>query len=145
MNPDPVATYPGRCHCGDVAYSWRTAIAPRDWPIRACQCTFCRRHGALSVSDPDGSLEFRIARPETLIRYRFGLRITDFLICGNCGIYVAACMDSPRGKIAVISVNTLDPVPEGLPAPKPMNYDGESTGDRETRREQRWTPVIDTL
>ena len=140
-----MSEYGGNCHCGDLGFVYRTQIAPVSWPIRACQCTFCRRHGALSTSDPAGSVEFRISRPETLIRYRFGRRTADFLICGHCGIYVAACLESPRGRFAVINLNTLAPIPADLPAPGPMNYDAETPEQRTVRREQRWTPVIGTI
>jgi hypothetical protein len=135
-------TFTGRCHCGDLGFAYRTALVPRDWPVRACQCTFCRRHGALSTSDPAGSVEFRIARPESVIRYRFGKHTADFLICGRCGIYVAACMESPGGRFAVINLNTLDPIPGDLAKPGPMDYDAETPEQRTGRREQRWTPVI---
>ena len=113
--------------------------------MRACQCTFCRRHGALSTSDPKGSIEFRVAHPESLIRYRFGRRTADFLICGRCGIYIGAVMESARGRFAVLNANTLEPRPADLPQPAPMDYEGETTDDRAVRREQRWTPVSGTI
>ena len=138
----PGTVFRGACHCGDVGFDFRTSIAPARWPVRVCQCTFCRRHGAISTSDPAGSVEFRISRPESVIRYRFGRRTADFLICARCGIYVAAVMESPRGRFAVINLNTLDPAQTGLPAPQPMNYDAESVEDRAARREARWTPVV---
>jgi len=137
--------YRGQCHCGSVSYLYATELAPANWPVRACQCSFCRRHGALSTSDPAGSVEFTIADPTSLIRYQFGKRIADFLICGRCGIYVAAVMESPRGRFAVINLNTLAPIPAKLPAPGPMNYDAETPEQRTARREQRWTPVIGTI
>jgi hypothetical protein len=140
-----MSTFTGKCHCENVAFAYRTALAPRDWSVRACQCTFCRRHGALSTSDPAGSIEFTIADPANVIRYRFGKRLGDFLICGCCGIYIAACMQSPRGRFAVINLNALDPVPGGLAKPEPMDYDTETPEQRTGRRERRWTPVIGTL
>jgi hypothetical protein len=41
----------------------------------------------------------------------------------------------------VLNLRAFDPQPEGLPAPQPMSYDGETTGDRNARRAERWTPV----
>jgi hypothetical protein len=41
----------------------------------------------------------------------------------------------------VINTRSLDPRPDGLAAAQPMSYDGETGGDRSTRRSARWTPV----
>jgi hypothetical protein len=83
--------------------------------------------------------------PGSLIRYRFGRRTADFLICGRCGIYVAAVMQSPRGRFAVINVNVLEPRPPDLAQPTPMDYERETVDNRTARREQRWTPVTGTI
>ena len=71
--------YLARCHCGALTARYRTAIAPAAWPVRACQCSFCRSHGALSTSDPAGALEFRSTDPTRVQRYRFGGRTADFM------------------------------------------------------------------
>jgi hypothetical protein len=39
--------YQGECHCGAIGYTYRTELAPEQWPIRSCQCSFCRMHGEL--------------------------------------------------------------------------------------------------
>ena len=82
---------------------------PDQWPVRACQCRFCRSHGAHTTSDPGGSIAFQIADPGKLNRYRFGSRSADFLICRECGVYVAAVMTSRRGQFATaVIVEYLD-------------------------------------
>src|SRR5688572_18730319 len=48
----------GGCHCGNLRYTLTTALAVTQLPLRACQCSFCRHHGALSTSDPGGTLRF---------------------------------------------------------------------------------------
>ena len=65
---------------------WHRALRPL--APRACQCGFCRRHGARTVSDPAGAASLSLG--EKAMRYRFGTGTTDFLICGRCGVYVAA-------------------------------------------------------
>jgi len=77
--------FEGRCHCGALGFTLRTSKQPEQWTVRACQCTFCRGHGARTTADPDGSVSFRIADPSKLKRYRFGTRSSDFLVCGECG------------------------------------------------------------
>jgi hypothetical protein len=131
--------FEGRCHCGAIGFVLRTALAPKDWSIRACQCTFCRAHSALSASDPAGSLEFLEHSPDSLRRYQFGRKSADFLLCRHCGVYVGALMQSGGQGFGIINVRVL--LSLDLPEPKPMDYENEGSGDRITRREKRWTPV----
>lgn len=133
--------YLGRCHCGALGFEYDTRLEPAAWSIRACQCTFCRAHGALSTSDPQGSLAFRCDAPELLTRYRFGLRTADFLLCRNCGVFVGATIATARGRYGILNVNTLAPIPAHLAQALRMSYEGESEADRTLRRDQRWTPV----
>ena len=35
----------GACHCGQVEVAFETAMSVADLPLRACGCSFCRRHG----------------------------------------------------------------------------------------------------
>ncbi len=133
-------SFEGRCHCGAIGFSFRTAQAPDRWQIRACQCRFCRCHGARTTSDPDGSVIFHIANPAALLRYRFASRSADFLICRSCGAYVAALVASPRGQFATLNVNAIAGI-AALPEAKPVSYEGESAEQKRERRERRWTPV----
>ncbi len=109
--------------------------------MRACQCGFCRKHDALSVSDPAGSLSFSAGDSGALIRYRFGLRTADFVLCGNCGVYVGAVIRTGDARFGIINLHALDETPPGLPAAQPISYDGETTTGRVGRRAERWTPV----
>ena len=134
-------TYDGSCHCGGIGFRYSTSTKPAEWSVRACQCSFCRAHAALSTSDPRGSIRFEAARPESLTRYRFGLRTADFLICRECGVYVGAVMTSGDRTFGIINVNALEPTPVDLPAPRAMDYDGEDVERRARRREERWSPA----
>jgi hypothetical protein len=137
-----VTSYPGRCHCGAIGFEYATAIAPRDWSVRACQCSFCRAHAALSTSDPAGTIHFHAARPESLLRYRFGLRTADFLLCRDCEVYLGAVTSSGGRSFAIVNVNALCPIPATIPPSRPMSYDGETAGARARRREERWSPLV---
>lgn len=133
--------YQGSCHCGSAGFVYRTAVAPEDWPIRACQCAFCRMHSGLSTSDPRGTLAFVEHAPGSIHRYQFGRRITDFILCRNCGAYLGALMQSGEGAYGVINVRILLGSRDRLRDAPPMDYEAESTAERRTRREERWTPV----
>ncbi|MEE8228209.1 MAG: hypothetical protein V3R30_15410, partial [Kiloniellales bacterium] len=69
----------GRCHCGNVSFVLSTDKPPEALAVRACGCDFCRAHGALSTSDPEGPVRFAIRDPARVNRYRFGLETADFL------------------------------------------------------------------
>lgn len=131
----------GGCHCGNLRYVLATQLALTELPLRACQCTFCRAHGALSTSDPKGSVQFTFKDEGQLTRYRFGQRTADFLICGVCGIYIGAEMEHDGRRYAIINTNTLDEAAKVTQDLAPMHYDKETSGERIARRAARWTPV----
>jgi len=136
--------FEGRCHCGALGFSLQTAQPPAQWNVRACQCSFCRAHGARTVSDPSGSVTFRLSEGAKLRRYRFGTRSCEFLICGDCGVYVAALLTSSKGQFATLNINTMR-APLNAPEAIPVSYDEESVEQRQSRREQRWTPVAEAV
>src|SRR5688572_4653002 len=138
--PETGRRFEGSCHCGAIGFTLGTAQPPEVWTVRACQCGFCRRHGARTFADPAGSVSFAVADSSRLNRYRFGLKTADFLVCGACGVYVASVLTSPRGQFATLNINTLRQALT-MPEPVPVSYDGESIDQRQVRREQRWTPV----
>lgn len=142
--PGDVVAYEGCCHCGAIGFVFHTFVPPEHWMVRACQCCFCRSHGACTTSDPRGFVEFRISDPAKLQCYRFGTRATDFLVCRDCGTYLAAAIETAAGRFATLNVNAIRPSP-GTPAAEAISYDGESAGDRQVRRERRWTPVRGTI
>ena len=134
-------THRGGCHCGNIRVAYLTAKPVAEWPIRACQCSFCRKHGVRATGDPEGHLEIAISDEAKVDRYRFGLGITDFLICRACGVYVSALVEEPDGLLATLIVNTLDLPQDGFPDPVAAHYDDENEEQRLARRRLRWTPA----
>jgi len=130
----------GACHCGQLRWTLRSALAPAELPVRACQCGFCTRHGALSTSDPAGRLRFEVDDPALLLRYRFATGSADFLVCRRCGVYVGALMQADGAWFAIANLNTLEGREPLQPVPQPMVYDGEDEAARRSRRSARWTP-----
>ena len=133
--------YEGCCHCGTIGYRYVTAVPLNQWPVRACQCAFCRAHVALSTSDPQGSVAFSTDDESRLQRYRFALKTADFLLCRSCGVYIGAAIETDAGRFGIINTRALAPVHDGIAAVAPISYDDEDTGSRIARREKRWTPV----
>ena len=130
-----MAAHSASCHCAAIRIEFET-----DKPLspRACQCSFCRRHAARSVSDPDGKVTITLGGD--VQRYRFGRKLADFLICARCGIYVGAVAELDGGSYAVLNLNAFDE-PHLELAGAPFSYDGESAEERNARRRQRWTPA----
>ena len=135
------SVFPGRCHCGALGFSFQTALPVGQWSVRACQCRFCRTHGALTTSDPAGRLTWHVEDGALLQRYRFGLRTADFLLCRRCGVYIGAQIETARGAFGIINALALTAVPQALPRAAAADYSSESTDERVERRERRWTPL----
>ena len=78
------------------------------------------------------------AAPEAVSRYRFGLGITDYLLCARCGTYVGAIMEDEGRSIGIVNVNALDVRDSFDPAPPLHHYDGENAERRRARRRKFW-------
>ncbi|HZP70479.1 MAG TPA: hypothetical protein VFB29_11100 [Pseudolabrys sp.] len=129
----------GACHCGQIEVDFETASPVNDLRLRACSCSFCRRHHSKAVADPNGRLTI-YAPTGGLHRYRFGMRTADYLICGTCGVYIAAVIANNGQERA-----TLNVVGAGITAladrpAEPADYDHESVEGRRARRLAGWTP-----
>jgi hypothetical protein len=134
--------FQGGCHCGALGIIYRTEIDPMYWRLRHDGCSFCRRHGVVGASDPAGNLTIHIEDPSKVRRYRFAHRTADFLICGECGVFVAAITDTAQGKRAVINARVLDGVSLDWAAVVDVHFDDESPPQRADRRSLHWTPVV---
>jgi hypothetical protein len=136
--------YHGGCHCGALGIIYRTDIDPMYWRLRHDGCSFCRRHGVVGTSDPAGKLSVNIEDPSKVRYYRFAHRTADFLICGECGVFVAAITDTTQGKRAVINARVLDGVSLDWASVADVHFDDESPPQRADRRSLHWTPVVVT-
>lgn len=129
----------GGCHCGTFRVELRTSCPPSELPLRRCACSFCRKHGATTVTDVEGRLMLRIVDVDEAVRYRFGPKTADFLVCGRCGVYVAAVLTSEAGAVATLNVNVLDDREAFTAEPTVVDYDGETPSERRRRRAEAWT------
>jgi hypothetical protein len=135
-------TYLASCHCGNLSARYECSAPPAALPLRACACGFCRKHNARTTSDPKGRAEIVVRDPAALTRYRFGQRTADFLVCGNCGVYLGALFTDEDGKAYVtLNANTFANA-QALPdTAEAVHYDKESVAEKNARRRVRWTPA----
>ena len=137
--------YEGGCHCGALRVRFAPSVPAAQVALRRCGCTFCRRHNATTATDREGRLHIEVVELGEAVRYRFGARTADFLLCGRCGVYVAAVMDSEAGAVATLNVNVLDDRADFTADPESVRYDGESAQHRRLRRAETWTITTVTV
>ena len=127
------------CHCGNIRATFQSEVEPAP---RECQCSFCRAHASVTVADPQGSLVILVADERKLSRYRFGaLRLADMLVCRECGLYVAAVMESGGKAFGILNLRAAAGAPVLSRPAAPVDYDGETADQRRARRERAWTPT----
>mgnify|MGYP002622716780 CR=1 FL=1 len=131
--------FAGGCHCGALRVRFEPTCAPEEVELRACDCSFCRKHAAVTATDPHGLLALTIVDLEEAVRYRFGTRTADYLLCGRCGVYVAAVMTAESGAVATLNINVLDAREAFARVPRSVSYEGESASQRRRRRAEHWT------
>ncbi|CAG4922227.1 GFA family protein [Paraburkholderia saeva] len=73
----------GSCHCGTVKFEVQTPVTP----AMRCNCSLCRRKGALmSPSFAADALEITSGK-EALTLYQFNTNVAKHYFCKHCGIY----------------------------------------------------------
>lgn len=130
----------GACHCGAIRATFKSTRSPGTLQIRACQCGFCRRHAAMTVSDPDGRVVLDIDQGKAG-HYQFATRSAASLVCKSCGVYAGALLLEGDKAWSALNVRGL-----ALPAfidriAEPVAYDAETAEQRITRRKSKWTPT----
>ncbi len=130
----------GACHCGHIEIEFATTQAASDLTVRACDCSFCRRHGAKTASDPNGKLTI-LADSGAIECYQFGMRVTDFILCRGCGSYIAAMSREGGNERAALNVVGVAVSELASREAAPVNLDHETPESRRERRRKLWTPV----
>ena len=128
----------GRCHCGNISFRLHWDPDPVAIPARACDCTFCVKHGGTWTSYPAGRLEVAIEDPALVSRYEFGTKTATFHVCARCGIVPVVTSDLDGRTYAVVSVKAFENVDPGMLRPGPVSFDGEGVESRLARRKRNW-------
>lgn len=76
-----MAKYQGQCHCGRVCFDVEAEIEH----LRECNCSICRRRGALIFRVAADALTL-LTPLEQLNIYRWGTKTGADYVCPKCGI-----------------------------------------------------------
>ena len=95
----------GTCHCGSV----RIEVPTRPEAVTLCNCSICRRYGALWAYYKVGTVRV-IGHPEHTEEYVWGDKTLRTVRCGVCGCVThwEPLESKPDGHMAV-NVRTFDP------------------------------------
>src|SRR5262245_6015285 len=132
-----MAVHRGGCHCGAIRVSYRSERPASDQVLRACQCTFCRKHASRAVSDSEGLTEITILDGMKMSPYRFGFRTADYIVCRECGVYVAAVMSEGDRSWSVTIVNALEDAGDFTGPVEPVDFSDGKEEERLARRRAR--------
>jgi hypothetical protein len=122
----------GGCHCGNMRVRLELPRAAAEYGPRACDCEFCRKHGAAYVSDAGGALRFEIADDGAVARYRQGSGTAEFLVCRTCGVLVGVVH---QGRYAAVNARAVDAV---FAADQPVSPRQLAVTDRVARWQAVW-------
>ena len=98
--------YRGSCHCGKVRFELDADIKY----LTDCNCSLCRRKGALWQGATDAQL--RILEGEgDLTLYQFGTNTAKHYFCKHCGIqpFTRPRLDPTRWAVNVRCLEGFDP------------------------------------
>lgn len=124
----------GGCHCGNIRVDLELTTEPSSRHPRACDCDFCRKHGAAYVSDPQGSLRLKIDDRSRTNAYRQGSDLAEMLLCTRCGVLVGALYRSAGRIYATLNVRVLEGASFGAEqtvSPKKLGADDKISRWRE--------------
>ncbi|HMB75969.1 MAG TPA: GFA family protein [Kiloniellaceae bacterium] len=132
----------GKCHCGNISYSYDVPGDDDHLSVRICDCSFCQKHGGIYTSQADGALNAAIEDDGAVVRYRFGTETADFYICSRCGVMPFAISDIDGAAFAIVNINSLDDLRPDRILPTPVSFQGENLEDRLARRKRYWVGQV---
>jgi len=128
----------GKCHCGNIEFSLDWPGASLAIPTRACDCSFCVKHGGVWTSNPQCALVAAIKEPALVSKYTFGTQTAIFHVCSRCGAVPFVTSEIDNHVYAVVNVNLFENVPRSRLQQAVANFDGEDVDARLARRKRNW-------
>ena len=141
-----MAIHEGGCHCGAIRLTYRSATPAAEHALRACQCSFCRRHGSHRRlrsrrfgRDQDRRRAKGVALPLRAGHGRLHRLPRVRRLCRS---------GDDRGRKVVVGGRSSTRSTTARTSPgrsTPVDFSAEDGDDRRARRRARWTPTIFAL
>lgn len=132
----------GKCHCGNIYYTFHWPGDGTSIPVRECSCSFCTMRGGIYTSHPQAELSATIRDGQLVSKYRFGTRTADFYVCSRCGAVPFVTSQIQGHLYAVVNVNTFEDIDRSILQRVSANFEGEDTENRLARRARTWIPTV---
>ncbi len=132
----------GKCHCGNISYTFHWPGDGAEIPVRACSCTFCSKHGGLYTSNQEAKLRAVVHNDSLVSHYQFGTSTAEFYVCSRCGAVPFVTSEMEDRLYAVVNVNTFEGVDPSVFVKAIANFDGEEVESRLERRKRTWIPSV---
>ena len=128
----------GKCHCGNIAFELDWPGDPPEIPARACDCSFCVKHGGVWTSNPNARLAVAIRDASLVSKYAFGTRTATFHVCSRCGAVPLVTSEIANHLHAVVNVNAIESVDPAWLRRTSAHFDAEDVESRLARRSRNW-------
>jgi hypothetical protein len=128
----------GQCHCGNISFSLRWEPDPDEIPARACDCSFCSKHGGVWTSYPDGHLRVSVQDSALASRYAFGTRTAEFHVCARCGVVPLVTSLIDGQLYAVVNAHVLEGIEPSRLRHSAASFGEEEASARLARRQRYW-------
>ena len=118
------------CHCGAVEL--RLHLPHGIVEPRRCDCSMCRRRGAIAASVPQNGLQV-VRGAEQLRLYQFNTHVAEHWFCSVCGIYTHHRRRSNPREFGynVACLQGIDPFALGeVPTNDGVHHPADRTADR---------------
>lgn len=128
----------GKCHCGNIAFELEWPGDAAEIPARACDCSFCTKHGGVWTSNPKSNLTVAIADASRVSTYAFGTRTAVFHVCSRCGAVPIVTSEIANRLYAVVNVNALENIDPSRLVKGAVTFENEDVEARLARRARNW-------
>ena len=132
----------GKCHCGNIAFSLDWPDDASGIPARACDCSFCVKHGGVWTSNSRATLLATVDDAALVSKYAFGTKTADFHVCSRCGTVPFATCEIVGRLYAVVNVNTFENADPSRLLKSASSLQGEDVESRLERRKRNWIPDV---
>ena len=131
----------GGCHCAKVRVEFETYKPLASFHPRACDCTFCCKHGATWISDAEGRLSISESETGALRDYRQGSEAARFLLCGHCGVCVAVVFEEEALRFGAVNAGCLE-ANSGFGDSVPASPQTLGAAEKVSRWKAMWIPDV---